>query len=273
MIPYRRLFILFLSCLLLAGCGNRSGVKTGTDGAGVYRLVSYNVGVFSKSGTNTSAMVASMMKELDAQAVSMNELDSCTTRNPEFQIKEFAALMDGWNYQFAPAIDYKGGKYGIGIVSSPKLAIVRKGSITLDRAGGAEQRAMGYVEFEDFVFCSTHLDHRSDSAQMVQAGIINTWAKENYGSTKKPVILCGDFNAYPDSKTLDFMRDEWTVISPALPTFPAKNPTKCIDYFMVYNNAASRVSALRASVPTAFSSGDVTVASDHLPVFMEVRIK
>lgn len=283
MISIRPILVLSLAGVILSGCASKTEktkvtesqeVTPGTQkvSPNIYSLVTYNVGVFNKSGTNTSSMVASMMTELGAQAVSMNELDSCTTRNPTFQIGDFAKLMKGWNYQFAPAINYKGGKYGVGIVSSPELKIIRKGCITLDKLDGAEQRAMGFMEFEDFVFCSTHLDHRSASAQLAQAGIINTWAKENYGNSDKPVILCGDFNAYPDSETISFMKREWRIISPLQPTFSAKNPTNCIDYFMVYNNASSRVSILQASVPTVFSSGDVTVASDHLPVFMKVQI-
>lgn len=46
-------------------------------------------------------MTARMMKELDADAVCMQELDSCTTRTKHvFQVKRFAELM-GWEYVYA----------------------------------------------------------------------------------------------------------------------------------------------------------------------------
>ncbi|MBQ4021554.1 MAG: endonuclease/exonuclease/phosphatase family protein [Bacteroidales bacterium] len=237
------------------------------------RLATYNVGVFSKSGTNTTNMVAAMAKELGISALSLNELDSCNTRNNVFQIKRFAEAMGGWDYTFAQALNYKGGGYGIGIASDPSLQIQKRMRLKLERGDGSEQRALAVCEFRDFVFCSTHLDHTSKKAQLSQATTINNWVKSTYGNTDKPVILCGDFNALPDSETITYMKKEWTILSPIEPTYPAKAPSKCIDYIMVYRNASSRVEVQAAEVPTEFKSGDVTIASDHLPVYVDVVIK
>ena len=239
----------------------------------VLRLATYNVGVFSKSGTNTTDMVAAMIKELGVKALSMNELDSCNTRNTDFQIKRFAEAMGGWDYTFAQALAYKGGGYGIGIASDPSLKLQKRFRLTLDRGDGSEQRALAVCEFKDFVFCSTHLDHKSKDAQGAQARAITDWIGSAYGSTDKPVILCGDFNALPTSETIMFMKEHWTVLSPEDATYPATNPTKCIDYIMVYKNAASRVKLLDAKVPVNFKSGDVKTASDHLPVYVDVKIQ
>ena len=237
------------------------------------RLATYNVGVFSKSGTNTTNMVAAMAKELGVSALSMNELDSCNTRHNVFQIKLFAEAMGGWDYTFAQALNYKGGGYGIGIVSDPSLKLLKRMRLKLDRGDGSEQRALAVCEFRDFVFCSTHLDHTSKNAQKAQASTITDWVRKIYGNTDKPVILCGDFNALPNSETIAYMKQEWTILSPLDFTYPAKSPTKCIDYIMVYRNASSRVELHAAKVPTEFKSGDVKIASDHLPVYVDVTIK
>ena len=264
-----RIAIIALSGVLaLAGCG-RGRQKSDTA---ELILGTYNVGVFGKSGSNTTEMVASMMKELGVQVLSLNELDSCTVRHPEFQIKDFAEAMGEWNYNFAPAMDYQGGKYGIGTASSARLQPVRQYGITLDQAGGAEQRAMAVSVFDSFVFCSTHLDHRSFEAQLSQARQICAWASANYGSSDIPVFLCGDFNAEPDSGTISLMKKDWTILSPLQPTFSAGNPVKCIDYIMVYKNASKRVKLLDNGVAAEFKTGDVTVASDHLPVFVKVKL-
>ena len=45
----------------------------------------------------------------------------------------------------------------------------------------------------------------------------------------------------------------------------------CIDYILVLNNGA-RVKTLKSSVLDSFKSGNVSHASDHLPVFAKVRI-
>ena len=240
---------------------------------GMLRLATYNVGVFSKSGTNTTDMVAAMVRELGVSALSMNELDSCNTRNNVFQIKLFAEAMGGWDYTFAQALDYKGGGYGIGIASAPELKLQKRFRIKLDRGDGSEQRALAVCEYKDFVFCSTHLDHKSMNAQMSQANAITDWIKSTYGSTDKPVFLCGDFNALPDSETISYMKLEWTILSPLEYTYPAKDPAKCIDYIMVYRNASSRVELLGAKVPVVFKSGNARTASDHLPVYVDVMIR
>jgi len=263
----RALFLIVITLLLGAcqGCDVRQRQTL--------RLVTYNVGVFHKSGSNSTDMVADMMKEIDADAISMNELDSCTTRHGEFQIRDFALAMGNWYYTFTPAMDYKGGGYGIGIVSSPKLPPLKQYRLHLAKGDGSEQRALAVCEFKDFVFCSTHLDHRSQSAQYAQAEQINTWIAANYGNSPKPVILCGDFNAVPTSETIKLMKEGWTVISPEDPTISSSSPTKCIDYIMVYKNAAEKVSVLDAKVLDSFKKGDVTQASDHLPVYVEIKIQ
>jgi endonuclease/exonuclease/phosphatase family metal-dependent hydrolase len=231
------------------------------------------VGVFSKSGENTTGMVAAMMKELGVQALSMNELDSCTTRNPDYQIKLFAEQMGGWGFHFTPAMAYQGGKYGDGVAYDPELGIIRNISVALAKGDGAEPRAVSGCEFKDFVFCSTHLDHKSKDAQLVQAGEITAWVEKTYANSRKPVILCGDFNALPSSGTLAYMRQNWTILSPDGFTYPASNPSKCIDYIMVYKNAADRIELKDAKIPVKFTTGDVAVASDHLPVYVDIVIK
>lgn len=271
----KRILIATLSLLAVAGlysCGHKSPVSTSVTGETDITLVTYNVGVFSKSGSNTTGMIAQMLKEMGADVVSLNELDSCTTRNPSFQIRDLATEMGGWNWNFAPAIDYQGGKYGVGIIAAPGMEIMSRKRLTLDKGDGAEQRALAVCEFRDFVFCSTHLDHRSADAQYKQAQQINSWIETTYGATDKPVFLCGDFNALPGSATLVYMRDSWTVISPNGFTFSAKNPSKCIDYIMVYKNAAPRVEVLSAVIPTSFRTGSVSIASDHLPVLVKVKL-
>lgn len=237
------------------------------------RLGTYNVGVFSKSGTNTTEMVAQMMKEIGVDVLSMNELDYMNGRHNVNQIQEFALKMGNWKYNFAPALlSYRNGQYGVGIAWKPELKFVKMDKMTLAQGDGAEQRALAIVEFEDFVFLSTHLDHKSAAAQLNQAKIIDAWAEKNYGATRKPVFVCGDFNALPESATIQFMKGNWTILSPLQPTYSAKSPSKCIDYIMVYKNAADRVKTGEAKVPTVFKSGDVTVASDHLPVYVDVTI-
>ena len=94
--------------------------------------------------------------------------------------------------------------------------------------------------------------------------------RKNLLSLKNARLPVRDFNALPDSATIAFLKENWTVLSPSGSTYPADRPSKCIDYIMVYKNAADRVKVTGAQIPVEFNTGDVTVASDHLPVYVDV---
>lgn len=240
---------------------------------GTVRVVSYNVGVFTKSGYNKMNMAADMLAEMKADVAGIQELDSCVTRTGgAFQLAEFADALGGWNYRFAPAIPLEQGSYGVGIVSKKKFRILDNWYMTLDRGKGAEQRALDVVEFPKFVLATTHLDHKNDAAQLAQAKKISEVLMARYAATHKVVILCGDFNAKPNSKTIKEMKKNWTIVSAQSNTFDSSRPKQCIDYIMVLDNNSSYV-LRHTAVPTKFDDGDVTQASDHLPVYVDIKPK
>lgn len=237
------------------------------------RVVTYNVGVFTKSGFDQTMMAADMLREMKADVAGIQELDSCATRTGGvYQLQEFADALGGWNYRFARAIPYDGGAYGIGIVSKKKYRILDSWSLSLDRGRGAEQRVLDVVEYPKFVLATTHLDHKSDAANLAQAKLVTQALHARYGKTHKVVILCGDFNAKPNSKTLKEMKKSWTVVSAQNNTYDSSKPKQCIDYIMVLDNNSSYV-LRHTAVATKFDDGDVTKASDHLPVYVDIQPK
>ena len=243
------------------------------NGFGTLRIVSYNVGVFHKSGYNKMNMVADMLNEMKADVAGIQELDSCATRTGGvYQLRAFADALGDWNYRFAPAIPFQGGTYGIGIVSKKKFRILDSWAMTLDRGEGAEQRALNVVEFPKFVLAATHLDHRSDAAQLAQAKAITEALSARYAGTHKVVILCGDFNAKPGSKTIRELKKNWTIVSAQNNTYDSSRPKQCIDYIMVLDNNSSYV-LRHTAVASKFDDGDVTQASDHLPVYIDIKPK
>ena len=260
-------FLFAVSCAaimcLAAGCSARQTV----------RIVTYNVGTFTKFQENSMSMVADMMKELDAGIISMNELDSCTQRTGvHYQLKEFADKMGQWQYIFGSAMPYDGGAYGDGLTAGLSYPVIDSWSVRLPQGDGAEPRALVVMEFDGFVVASTHLDHVSDSAQVIQVQAITDRLKEKYGNGRKPVFLCGDMNAVPGSRTMDEFARHWTVISKQeTATFPSDTPAVCIDYILALEG--SRYEVVESAVPLEFESGDVSMASDHLPVFADVRIR
>lgn len=235
------------------------------------RIVTYNVGVFHKADVNSIPMVSDMMKEIDADVMGINELDSCTVRTGgEYQIESFAKAMGGWNFRYAGTISFQGGKYGIGIASKPEFEILSFHKIPLPRGGQEEPRALAVAEFEDFIFATTHLDYTSDSVQTVQACFVSSYLKGKYVECGKPVFLTGDMNAKLESAAMMRYKEDWTILSAQDNTIPSANPSLCIDYIMLLNGTAE-CDVLETAVLTEFEKGDVKTASDHLPVMAVVK--
>lgn len=253
------------------------------------RLMTYNVGVFDKYEESGIGLTASFINEVGPDVLILNEVDSCAARTGS--IDQLSALVEaagGYEGCFSPALKpFQGGAYGIAQMWKNEmrkpLDIFR---IILPKGDGSEPRAMVAVEYEDMIVAGTHIDHRSKQAQLRQAQIITDTLASMYGTKGKPVFLCGDMNALPDSPTLKWLREHWDVLSPELTTYPDAGrlsgmpllpqtaqdiPGKCIDYIMVLKGSC-RYETVAAEVGVRFESGSAFTASDHLPVYVDVKI-
>ena len=227
-------------------------------------LVSYNVGVFSKYEDNTIPQVADVIRSAGASLVALNELDSCNRRHADYQLQDLAKELGDWSFQFASAFPYAGGAYGNGVVSRDK--VISRYKVHLPKSDGSEPRSIAVVETDRCVFASVHLDYVGENSQRDQVEALNDWFKGVYAGAKKPVFLCGDFNAEPDSEAIELMRQGWTRLSGTESTYSTKNPRKCIDYIFAYKDAAP-VEVVSTEVLTA---GTGTL-SDHFPIKVVVK--
>lgn len=243
------------------------------------RLVSYNVGLFSKYkselGHYSYPEAAAVLAEYGADVVGLNESDNGNNRTENHcQAQKLASeLGTDWSYYFA----YAANKYyGNSIVASSACKVVKEWpSLIIPQDMGLEQRSMGAVEYEDFVFCVTHFDYMNADVLLSGAELTTEWALENYGTgkTSKPVFMVGDLNCTPDHQAITYLKKHWTMISTDDLTFPCPGPrTKCIDYVFVLNNGAD-FKVLESEVILSASAADVTLISDHYPVYVDVVIK
>ncbi len=239
-------------------------------GEGVTRIVSYNVGTFNKYTANSVPEVAEIIKELKADAVIMNEVDSCTVRNPLYQVKVLAETLGNWNYVFGPALRRSGGAYGNAIVTSPAHKVLKDTTLLLGRHNGAEERGLVVAECERFVIMGTHLDHTQEYARIQQAKAINTFVEKNYKGDSRPVFLLGDMNCEPNDAPLKELKNTWTVLSKNTPTYPTTNLKKCIDFVMLYTGAGKATVTMSEATRYLFN-GDPGIASDHIPVFVDYK--
>ena len=235
-------------------------------------LFQYNVCVFAKYDSSSVDAVKRAVLEMGADAVTFNEVDSCTTRTGSVdQMAAFAEAMGGWNQHYAAAMPYKGGAYGVGVAAKPELEVVRVDKIALPKLDGREPRAVAVVEYNDFVLCSTHLDLTLES-QLGQVAAINQYVDSLYADSTKPVFIGGDFNCFPDSEPIAEFQKTWTLLTPVTNSFPSHSPDRCIDYIFVRENGR-KVNVVATSIPETLETADLATASDHLPVALTVTIE
>ena len=51
----------------------------------------------------------------------------------------------------------------------------------------------------------------------------------------------------------------------------AEHPHECIDFILVLKNGP-KIKVIGSEVPVEFAGGEVAVASDHLPIFVDVKL-
>ena len=246
-----------LPLLLLLSCGMSKEPEMMT-------LLTYNVGVFSKYEDDSTPQVADVIRESGATLVARNELDSCNRRHATFQLQALAEELGDWSFQFASAFPFAGGAYGNGVVSKDK--VVNRYKVHLPKSDGSEPRSVAVVETDRCVFAAVHLDYIGENSQLDQVKALNEWFTSMYVGIKKPVFLCGDFNAEPDSAPIALMKQSWTQLSGTDATYSTEDPHECIDYVFAWNQAAP-VEVVSSEV---LMSGTETL-SDHFPVKVVVK--
>lgn len=203
--------------------------------------------------------IAEVIASSGASVVALNELDSCNRRHEEYQARDLAEKLGGWNYHFASAFPYKGGGYGNGVVTSDN--VIRRDAISLSREDGKEPRVVTVVETDRYVLGSVHFDFAGQEAAPRQVEQATEWFKAEYGHSSKPVFLCGDFNHEPGSNVLHQIEKDWDMLSGEDFTYPTDAPCKCIDFICSLKDAA-HVRAISSEVLT----DGTKYCSDHFPV-------
>lgn len=187
--------------------------------------------------------------------------------SPEFfpQAKALAEAL-GWNWFFAPAVEFPGrGLYGNAILS--KLPLLEPENIPIPLPGVKK----GYIEPRCVAKATISV---GDGITLLATHFGLSSAEEENGAetlcteirkSTKPVIAMGDFNATPDDPVLapvfDLLRDTADLLTRPLPSFPSDFPTKKIDYVL----------CSRELHPT-FAAIPPLVLSDHRPFLADFEV-
>lgn len=224
------------------------------------RIMSYNVrNCRGMDDVLDYQRIADIINRVSPDAVAIQELDSVTGRSSNIFVLKELADRTNMNYTYGAAIDYDGGKYGIGILCKEKP--LRTWSIPLP--GREERRCLLMVELNDYILACTHFSLTPED-QIASVPLIKSALKD----IKKPLFLAGDINAKYDTEVQAALRNDFiTLNDPTVPTIPSTNPEECIDFIYGYKNG-HKYKVLNATVMT-----EEKLASDHLPVFVDVQVE
>lgn len=231
------------------------------------RLATYNTHrcappQLSVSDYNKTAQV---IKLIDPDVIALQELDKNTTTHPTDQLQELADRTGLYPY-YCKTIDYRGGDYGIGILSKKTPIKTYSGDLP-----GVEPRKFFVAEFSDYVFICTHLCHLQASNRTASADIINEYIAANYSDSKKPIFLAGDLNdSSTTSATIAAFLKTWTSIGTTKPTFIDTTTPSRIDYVLIWKGNNPSYEVLGTATPN-FEQINVNTVSDHLPVIVDLK--
>lgn len=222
------------------------------------KLMSYNIkNANGMDNVCNFQRIANVINNTSPDVVAIQEVDSMTNRSGQkYVLGEIAERTQMHGY-FAPAIDYDGGKYGIGLLT--KQVPLRLQSLPLP--GREEARTLILAEFTDYIYCCTHMslteEDRMKSLELVKAFT---------SSSTKPLFLAGDMNAEPESGFIKKLQKDFQILSnPKQHTFPAPDPKETIDYIATLKQNAKGFAVISAKVINE------PMASDHRPILVELR--
>lgn len=225
------------------------------------RLMCYNVRNCKGADDRISyKRVADVINRCAPDVVAVQELDSMTTRYPDQYVLGNLARRTKMKGTFCHSIEYKGGRYGVGLLSKQRPLSVERLPLPCSR----EPRVLLIAEFKEYYMLVTHWS--LDAGYRVQtAEILNNLLPK---LKKKAVFLCGDFNAKPTEASMELLSKGYDVQRKqgSRFTFPAWEPKREIDYLCVGRNGVQVEVANHIVV-------EAPTASDHAPFIADITIK
>lgn len=199
-----------------------------------------------------------LIKKMNADIICVQGVDKETERSEGIDQLNMLAQKGGMHDYFAKAIDYKGGEFGVGILTKDEpLAVDR-----YQMPGKSEMRAAMVVEYPKFVVASTNFD--TDMAKRIEA--LQT-LQTKLSAYDKPAFLAGYFNEGDlESDFFKAVKENWNLLSADKSTEVAGKKRR-LDFIVSLKGHDTNVR--QADVMEYLSGVDVTVTSTHYPLFCD----
>jgi len=251
------------------------------------RVVNWNIHTgIGSDGRLDLARTAQTLAALDADVIGLEEVDVHWAARSEWR-DQVADLAESLNMRafFGPIYDLDPPapgeprrRYGVAVLTSLPVLATENHEITRLSTQDAEPVPAPAPGFPEVVVSAggarvhvyaTHLDYRGDPS-VREAQVSDTLRildeDRGRGGAAPQQVLVGDFNAPPEAPELaplwGPLVDSWTGGPGTGLTYPAAAPVKRIDYVTHSPN-----------VETVSAEVVQTLASDHLPVVADLRVR
>jgi len=240
------------------------------------RIMTYNVhSCIGMDGKPSPERVARVIARYAPDVVALQELDVGRLRTRGMDQAHLIAHYLRMQFHFQPAIHLEGERYGDAILTHLPMRLIKAGLLRgVPRKSSIEPRGAVWVAIdvggEEIQVLNTHLGLLPSERNLQAEALLGTeWLAHPQCSGL--TILCGDFNALPSSTACRRLRgrlkDAQMELMSHRPkgTFPGRLLAARIDHVFV----DSRFDVLNIEVP---STELTRVASDHLPLIVDVRV-
>ena len=238
------------------------------EAAKPFRVMSYNIHHGAgMDGVLDLHRIAGVVKKAKPRFVGLQEIDQMTARVDCTNTCALIAKDCGMHYAFARAMTYRGGEYGVAVLSEEAPLSIRQYPLP-----GREPRVLLLCEFTNCWVGTMHLDlveeRRLESVPIVRRAVA--------ACGDKPVFLTGDWNAHPNSPVLRGLKEFSAVLTPedrdTMQVDDGKDASGkrkhlCIDYITVDAAHRGGFEVVRSGVVQE------RVASDHKPMVAEIRAR
>lgn len=200
------------------------------------RVMSMNMKEGGKPADFNAEAYSNFIRQYNPDVVVFQEMDNFTTRNGKKDLLSEMAVQLGMFPYYGKAFTYATGDYGNAILS--KYPFYNARTITSRPTGASEMRACSWIDLmlpdkRKVRVGVTHLDVANDD--QVRISMLATINSVMLTDNELPTLLIGDFNATPESDTMNYARFRWQDIGVGTGnTISSTNPTKRIDYVMGY---------------------------------------
>ena len=242
------------------------------------RIMTYNVhSCIGMDGKIAPERIARVIAQHRPDVVALQELDVGRKRTESVDQARIIAKHLQMDFHFHATVQVAEEQYGDAILTHLPMRLIKSGSLPgLSHKPGLEPRGAIWVAIDldgvELQLINTHLGLRAaERWQQIEALFSSEWL--NHPNCRRPVVLCGDFNAAPSSRVCLRIRENLQDVQVEFSnhlrpqrTFLGRYPVARIDHIFVDPG----IKVVGIEVP---ATALARVASDHLPLIAEIGLR